>query len=371
MKFTIKKSLLVDCLKNINNLINTNNLNPLLSNVHIKTSDNKLIFIATNGSSCYQQIISDVQIKEQGDILVKSKLLYNYVSKFDQENITINQIDDKILQINTPKSTCEINLIDDSSFPILNFEFNNWKKITLTYDTLLNISQRIKPFVCNSYTNTNPATNGILFNPIDEKQYECISSDSFRMAYYKFNFEGDPIKFIIEPKAIDMAVDILSNKKIKTVDIYLSEKECVLKIEDILIKFSLYKDTYPNIIKVILTKQKYSFTVKLNDLFNSLNRGSVFVGNEQRPMANFKIENNKLTIKFISNETGNSFEEIDLIKSNVESFEARLNQKLLISLLGTINTETITFNFNGPNSPIVLSSDNPYFLNLILPSRSL
>ncbi|MCQ2956381.1 MAG: hypothetical protein MJ233_00460 [Mycoplasmoidaceae bacterium] len=233
---------------------------------------------------------------------------------------------------------------------------------------MLNISQRVKPFVSVSYSSTNPSVNGILFNPVDEKQMECVASDSFRMGYYKFDYEGDSVKFVIEPKAIDMAVDILTSTKNKTLDIYLSDKECILNINEILIKFSLYnKEKYPNIINAILSTQKHSFTVKLNDLCNALNRGSVLVANEQRPIANFKIENNKLNIKFISNETGNSFEEIDLINSNIDSFEFKLNQKLLLPLLNTIKTENVTFNFNGSNSHIIISTENPYFLNLIVP----
>lgn len=125
MKFEIKKSILSNSLKNINNLIDANNLNPNLSGVFIKARDNKLTLIATNGSSCYQQIISDVTIKEAGDILVKPKILYSYISKINQEMITINQIDEKILQIHSEKYSCEINLIDSSSFPILNFDHDN------------------------------------------------------------------------------------------------------------------------------------------------------------------------------------------------------------------------------------------------------
>lgn len=371
MKFTIRKNSLVECLKNINSLIDSNNLNPTLTAVHIRAANNKVVFIATNGSSSYQQTINEVEVKEAGDILVKARLLYNYTSKVDQEMITFNQIDEKILQISSPKFFSEINLIDDTSFPIIDFDFNGWKKVTITYDTLVNISQRIKPFVSNTYSTTNPATNGIYFNPIDEKQMECVASDPFKMAYYKFDYTGDVVKFIIEPKAIDMAIEVLTHSKNKSIDLYLSEKECILNINETLIKFSLYKNNYPNIINAILSQQKYSFTIKLNDLFNALSRGSVFVEKEQRPSANFKIEGNKLIIKFISNETGNSSEEIELLKSNVKDFEVRLNQKYLINLINTIKSENITFNFNGGNSPIIISSDNPYFLNLITPIRSL
>lgn len=367
MKFTIKKDLLVNCLKNVNSLIDSNNLNPALSAVHIKTIDDKLVFIATNGLSSYQQTISDVEIKEGGDILVKAKFLYNYTSKIDQETITINQIDEKILQINTPTSTSEINLIDNSSFPIIDFSHDNWKKITISYDSLLNIQQRIKPFVSINFSNINPAIGGILFNPIDEKQMECVACDKVRMAYYKFDYQGAAQRFIIEPKAIDIAVDILSTAENKSIDFYLTDKQCLLSINETLIQFSLFKDTYPNVVKAILADQKYSFKLKLSDLTSALSRGSLFVATEQRPIANLKIENNKLNIKFISSEFGNEFIQIDLLESNVQNFEVKINQKYLLLLLNTIKSDTVTFKFNTTNAPIVISSDNPYFLNLITP----
>lgn len=372
MKFVIEKNILLDCLKNINSLIDENSINPALSAVHIKSIDDKLFFIATNGENSYQQIINDVEIKEGGDILIKARLLYNYISKIDQKSITINQIDEKILQINTPNSTSEINLIDDSSFPIIDFNYDGWKKITVKYEDLINIQQRIKPFISTAYTNTNPSIGGILFNPVDEKQIECVASDSFRMAYYKFNYSGEAIKFVIEPKAIDMAVDILTSNKDKSIDLYLTEKKAILSIKNTLIQFSLFnKNIYPNIISAILSQTKNSFTVNLSQLSNALNRGSVFVASEKRPIADLKIVNNKLTIKFLSSDVGNSFEEIDLINSNMDNFEVKLNQKYFLLLLNTIKSENITFNFNNNNSPIIISSDNKSFLNLITPLRSL
>ncbi|MCQ3908531.1 MAG: hypothetical protein MJ200_03110 [Mycoplasmoidaceae bacterium] len=122
MKFVIEKNVILSCLKNINNLIDENNIVPALSAVHIKSIDNKLVFVATNGENSYQQIIEGADIQQPGDVLVKARLIYNYISKIDQKTITINQIDEKILQINTPNSTSEINLIDNPSFPLIPFD---------------------------------------------------------------------------------------------------------------------------------------------------------------------------------------------------------------------------------------------------------
>lgn len=370
MKFSVNKNDLVDCLKKCNSLINSVNLNPTLTAVHIIAKDNKIVFIASNGPGSYKQTINNVTIDEPGDILVKAKLLYSYISKINQETITINQIDEKILQIHTPNFSTEINLIDNTSFPIIDFDHSNWKQLSISFDVLQNISNRIKPFVSTSFTNANPSACGILFNPIDDKTMECVASDSFRIAYYKFNYSGESNKFVLEPKLIDMAMEIISNNKNKDINLYLSDKECILNFGEILIKYNLL-DTklYPNIINAILSKPKYSFTIKLNELIDALDRGSLFVLNEQWPISNFKLENGKINIKFISNEIGNSLEKINLIDSNIENFEIKLNQKLLLSLLTTIKSENVTFNFNNSNSPIIISSNNPEFLNLIVPLR--
>ncbi|MCQ3908530.1 MAG: hypothetical protein MJ200_03105 [Mycoplasmoidaceae bacterium] len=207
---------------------------------------------------------------------------------------------------------------------------------------------------------------------MNETQIECVASDSFRISYYKFNYSGEATKFVIEPKAIDMAIEILTTSKNKTIDMFLSEKKCIISSENTLIQFSLFnKNIYPNIINAILSDTKFSFKINLSKLLNAINRGSVFVSNEQRPIADLKIVNNKLTIKFLSSDTGNSFEEIDLVESNTEKFETKLNQKLFLSLLNTIKSENVTFKFNNGLSPIIIASDDPNFINLITPLRSL
>lgn len=370
MKFTINKNIFSEALKNINNLV-SNNMNPRLTSVHIKTENNQLYLIATNGISSYQQIINEVTIEKDGDILVNANLLYRYVSQFSQNELTLNQIDENILQIKTDKSSSEINLTDNYSFPIIKFDYEGWKKITLSFDTLKNIQERVKPFVSNVSQNQYNITNGIYFNAIDDKQMECVASDMFMASYYKFDYEGSPIKFVIGTEAIDYAISISSSRKNKTVDFYLDNKNCILKIDNTLMSFSLYDNTYPNITKTLLEPQKYSFTVKLDELNNSLNRGSVFVSKEKRPIANLKIENNKLNIKFTSSETGNSFEEMELVNCNTEQFEAKFNQKLLSDLLHTIKSPTVTFNFNRSNVAIIITSENPYFINVIMPIRSI
>ncbi len=371
MKFIIKKNLLNDALKNINNIIDQNNTNPILTGVQIKSENNQLFLTCNNSSTRYQQIISDVNILEGGQILVKARVLYEIISSLKQDEITFTQVDESILHIQTPTYSSEINLLDNFSFPILKFEYQNWNKITLNSHTITNIYSKIKPFVSQVSSSQYTITKGILFNPIDEKNMEAIASDGVRIAYHKFDYTGSGIKFVADPEVIDFANSLLTISKNKTIDFYINDKNCALHVNNTTIIFILYDNNYPNINKALFTENKFFFTVKLNDLYSALNRGHPFVANDRNPAANLKVENNKLTLKFISPEIGNSFEEIEIIKSNIDNFEFKLNQKLFAELISSIDSETITFNFNNTQSPIIISSENPYFLNLIAPLRSI
>lgn len=371
MKFKIQRDVLVNSLKNVNNFINNEAINPALSGVNIEIKDQKLIISATDGSNTYREMITDVITEGEGTILVKCKLLFNIVSRLDNTEVTINKIDDAIIQISTqPKFSCELNLFDASLFPVIPYNYEGWNKITLNYDTIQNINDRVLPFVLQSTNNQNQrSVLGIHFKTLDEKQMECIGCDSIRVGYYKFDYEGDNVEFTVGPEMIKTALDILNTKKCKTLDVYLNQQNCILSINNTLIKFGLIGGIYPNVINTLLAPQKYKFTIKWDDLYNALNRGSVFALTELNPITNLKLSNNKLSVKFVSQESGNSFEEIEVSNSNVDQAEFKLNHKIFIDLISRIKADTITFNFNGEYSHLIITSENPYFINLITQRR--
>ena len=369
MQAIIQRQEFVKALRNINDLVNYCNT-PILSCVYIKTDDKKIILTATNGSISYQQEIVNIQIKKQGNILINANLFYSIISKIHQDEIFINQIDDNILQVKTPTFSCEINLNDSLAFPRLSFDYSNSTKIILQRDTINNIKDKILPFTTNLFNNTFNITTGIYFHAINEKQMECVASDSFKMGYYKFDYEGDANNFIISRDVINFAYSILLGSNSKTTEILFNNQNCILKIDNILMSFGLFDNAYPNIIPTILSPQKYKFSLKLNDLVNALNTGAAFVSKEKKPEVIFNLAHDKLNVKFMSSETGNSFEQISIFDCNTDKFSVKFNQKYFSELLKTIKSEIITFNFSQYNGLLIISSDNPYFLNLILPIRS-
>ena len=378
MKLTIKKNLILEALKNVNNIVNVNNLNPILSSVLLKTEDDKLVITATNGTNSYLQTISDIKIKKEGEILVRAKFLYNIISKIEHQEVEINQLDEKLLEVKTTNFSCEINLTEQRSFPIIDFNYQNLTKIILTQDVMINVASKITPFC--SIGDTYLTLEGILFKNIDSKNMECISTNKVTASYYCFNYqlqnptnvnEGD-IKFVIAPEAIKIVLEILSSRKIKEFDLYTDDKKCIFKIQDTLLSFVLYENNtypFPDIVDKLLARQKYSFTVKTHDLLLALQRGCLFVNNEAQPTVKFHIGDKTLDIKFTSCDVGSSFEQITFEDKNIGFLDFSLNPKMLVQIVASINMPEITFNCDNETSPIVISTKNKYFVNLIMPCK--
>lgn len=371
MKFTIKKNTILEALKYVNNIIDSNNINPILSAVNLICENKQLILIATNGENSYKQTIMDIKSEKDGNILIKARILYNVISKLDNNEILLNQLDDAILQIKTSNFSCEINLIEKFSFPIINFDHSNWNKFILKQKDISMINSKITPFVSNIFENSYNILNGVFFNPINEKEIETIATDGFKLNYYSFNYEGKVNSFTIPVQVIKICDEILQTKKSDELTFYTNDRNIVADFKDTIILFSLFSGKYPNVTKSLLEEQKHNFTVKTSDLANALARGSIFVTTEKKPIVTLKINNDEFEIKFNNMEIGNSYETIKIVNQNIKDFSFKLNQKFLSDLISVVSEQEITFNFNGENKPIILTSSNKNLVSLILPIKSL
>lgn len=368
MKFVVKKKIIFEALKNANAIVeNENDINLILSSIHFKVENNIVILTATNGNNSFRQTIKNVKTNEDGSFLVKAKFIFNIVSKIEEKEIEFNQIDSNILQIITTNFSCVVNLIEKYSFPLIDFDCSNWKKIMLKKENIDNIVKKLIMFLPAAFDDRFNCINGILFNCLDNNYLECITTNRIVVGYYKFKYLGDKIKIVVDAQSIKVVNDIFSNQTNINVEVYTNNKKVIFKFEDVLLSFSLYDNNYPQITDKILAKQNYHFTIETNKLLKALNRGGLFVANDPKPIADFVISDTTLNIKFNSIEIGNSFEEIKFIEKNIGFIEIKLNQKMIYQIISTIDSSLVTFNCNGKNLPIIITTENKDFVNLIMP----
>lgn len=124
MKLKINKNKLLKSLQLANNFTDDSNINPILSGILFKVTDNKLLLTSSNLNS-YSQItlIDDFNCDTKNtSFLIKGKLLYEIITNLSSNEITLEIIDESTLRISDNDFSCNLNLLSSSSYPAISFD---------------------------------------------------------------------------------------------------------------------------------------------------------------------------------------------------------------------------------------------------------
>lgn len=372
MKIIIKKDKFVNSLKLINNVIDHNSYNPILTAIEIEVMEKNIIIIGTNGNTNYKEVISEDFIVEKiGKILIKAKILFNILSKIDENEITIEKIDENITEIKTSSYSCNINLFDTSSFPIIEFKYDEWEQISFSKNDISNILFKISPFAVVNFDNKMNILNGVNFAILENNCIEVLATDSYKLGFLRIESKLNlNLNFTINTDILKIIGDIIQTKNSGLVELFIKNKNAIFKIGSILISFSLFTNEYPNVKNILFKEQKNYLTLNNKEISKALSRGSLFSTTNHHPVASLKIIDNKINVDFSLEELGNSHEEITIIERNNDNFNYKFNQQYLLQILNTISDKEISFKYNNENQPIIITSSNKNYFNLILPIKN-
>lgn len=372
MKFTIDKNLLVKKLKFCNEIISDLTTIPSLSGILINVEENKITLTSSNQTtSCKIEINNNITISSVGKILIKGNLLFNIISKLSDDKVTFNLIDNSIVRISTKTFTSDLNLLEDFSYPLIDFQHNNWKQFILEKEFLNKIHSKLTSTTLQSFDQTNVLT-GIYFNSEREDGFiEATSTDSFHLTYLKHLYKGEKVNFILSLNEIKILNSILQETK-SNVNTYLNNKEILFQIDDITILSRIIDGQYPSITKILKNNYDYKFLINKKKIFESINRGIVLVTSDKKPIIQLNIEKEKIITTFKNIECGSCYEEIEIKNYNGPEANIYLNAKFLLDLIKNITSDEIEFNFVNSTSPIILKDlKDQEFIGLIVPRKNI
>ncbi len=133
----------------------------------------------------------------------------------------------------------------------------------------------------------------------------------------------------------------------------------------------LVNGTYPDTSKLIPTSFSVTMNVKLNDLYNAIDRASLLTNESDKNT--IKLESTENSIKLSSNipEIGNVEETVSLGNSVEDGFRIAFSSRYMMDALRSFEGEEVELLFNGEVKPIILkSTDDDSLIQLILPIRT-
>ena len=367
MKFTCSQQSLSKALNTVSKAVTTRTTIPILKGILLKTSaDGSLTLSASDLDLSIEKKI-DVNVEEEGSVVVLSKLFSDIIRKLPNEQILIEEKENNTIMIKTNSSEFTIVGLPADEFPNINDVAENSNVLSFDKEIFKDMVKK------TSFAASIDEAKGIIVGVLMEMEPDYVNMvalDGFRMAVAREEMKNAESKnIIISSKIINEVNKIVSETDPEgDINIMLNDKKAVILVDNTKViirlmdgEFIKYKDILP---KVNKTKVEIGRAV----LLESIERASLLAKEGKNNLIKLSIKNNLMTITSKSEE-GNVKEEIIMEKTG-DDLEIGFNSKYVIDVLKAVDDEQVMMEFNTSTTPCLVKplTGNRYEY-LILPVR--
>lgn len=367
MNFTISSYQLFTQLQYLNNVINNNNILPILSNFLFEFKEQKLIITGSDLETTIS--VEIININYSGNnikIAIPARLIINVIKSFKDQIITfIINNNEKNLEIISKEGKYILTIQDGNNFPE-NEELNNTKKILLSNHLLLSIIN--KTFFVTSNDDLRPVMTGVFFK-FNSEGSTFVATDSQKLVKYFINNikHKESINFIVPKKSLNIVKNILSIKSEKDVILEYNEINIIFYFDNKKIISRLINGKYPDYESIIPNNYEKKIIINRVIFLKSIKRLSLFSNKNTKQICLY-INNNKIKISSEDIDFSNrAYESISCIYNSIDTIKIAFNYKILIEMLSHLDIEDIILEISEPNLPVILKpSCNSSYDELIM-----
>jgi len=362
MKLQVTQANLSKALSTVARIANSRNPLPILSNVLLKTENNRLSIAATNLDIGITHFIGS-KIETEGAITVPARLMQDFVSSLPDSVLNLELTDNK-LHITTDQYQSTINGIVADDFPVMPAikEGVTWKSPAADFKKAL--SQVV---FAASADDARPVLNGVYFHS-SGTQAVVVATDSYRLAENKLGKATKPINFLVPASAAQDLLRIISDTD-KEVVVTHDDQQVLFHAGDVSLVARLIEGNYPDYRKLIPTKFETIATLARADFLNITKVSSLFARESAGSITVKADKQDGVSINAIASQLGENTAKAEAKVTG--GGEVTLNSRYLIDALNAFSAEEVEFCFNGKLEPVILrSSGEPTYVHLIMPLRS-
>ncbi|MGE0773300.1 MAG: DNA polymerase III subunit beta [Cyclobacteriaceae bacterium] len=350
MKFIVNSSYLLKQLSNINGVITTNPVVPILENFLFEIEKNNLTVTASDLQTSMITEIS-VESKEKGNIAVPARILLD----------TLKNLPDQPVTFSIDESTYSIEISSDNGrYKLSGENATDFPKVpSVSNDFSANISSDVLARAVNNtiFATSNdelrPAMTGVYVN-LGEKNTTFVATDGHRLVRYRrSDIKSDNGNAIIIPrKALNLLKATLPVEN-TDVSIDFNMSNAFFKFGTIRMICRLIDERFPDYENVIPAQNPIKMTIGRAEFLSSLKRISIYA-NKTTHQVRLKITGSELQVSAEDLDFSNEANERLSCEHEGEDIEIGFNARFLIEMLSNLDTEQIKLNMSAPNKAGVI-----------------
>ncbi|HEY5442577.1 MAG TPA: DNA polymerase III subunit beta [Candidatus Saccharimonadales bacterium] len=363
MKLQVTQENLNRALNSVARVANTRGTLPILSNVLIKTSNNRLSLAATNLDIAITHFIG-AKVKDEGSITVPARLMQDFVGSLPEGVIELDLQETK-LHVTTDQYQSVVNGIVADDFPVMP-AITGGKSWAIKSGLFKKALQQVVFAASND--ETRPVLTGILLQTMDGK-INMAATDSYRLAEKQLGPNKQDLQLLIPASAMQDLLRVIGDDD-QEVQVTHDDQQALFKVGDIELVTRLVDGKYPDYRKLIPEKFTTQATLKRADLLNITKVSSLFA-RESAGSVTIEADENagQVSIRSVASQLGENTATAPAKVSG--SGSVTLNSRYLLDALGALNGEEVMFGFNGKLEPTLLADPKtPDYRHIVMPLKS-
>lgn len=367
MKFIVSSAELLKRLSNINGVITTNPVVPILENFLFEIKDGLLTIHASDLQTTMITEI-DVEAKEDGNIAVPARILMETLKNLPEQPVTFTiDAETYSVEINSDNGRYKLAGENAGDFPAVPSVLDAY---TVDMSTEVLSSAINNTIFATSNDELRPAMTGV-YVKLDETNTTFVATDGHRLVRYRrVDVASDTGMAIIIPrKALNLLKSTLPSENSNVVVQY-NASNAHFDFNNIKMICRLIDERFPDYENVIPTENPIQMRIDRNEFLGSLKRISIYA-NKTTHQIRLKITGSELSISAEDLDFSNEAKETLACEHDGEDIEIGFNAKFLVEMLGNLYSKEVMLQMSAPNRAGLLvpgeKDENEDILMLVMP----
>ncbi len=367
MKFIVNSAYLLKQLSNINGVITTNPVVPILENFLFELDKGSLTVTA---SDLQTSMITEMQVesKEKGSIAVPARILLDTLKNLPEQPVTFS-IDE---------STYSVEIISDNGrYKLSGENATDFPKVpAVSNDFSAELSSEVLSRAINNtiFATSNdelrPAMTGVYMN-LGDKNTTFVATDGHRLVRYRrTDVKSDSGNAIIIPrKALNLLKATLPAEN-TDVNLNFNMSNAFFQFGNIRMICRLIDERFPDYDNVIPSGNNIRMSISRTEFLGALKRISIYA-NKTTHQVRLKITGSELQISAEDLDFSNEANERLSCEHDGEDIEIGFNARFLVEMLNNMDADQVRLTMSAPNKAgVILPAEkdaNEDILMLVMP----
>lgn len=366
MKFIVNATVLLKQLQQINGVINSNTVLPILEDFLFEIDKNKLTVVATDLETV-MKVHLDIEAKETGRVCIPAKILMDSLKNISDQPLTFNIDKNFGVEITSDNGKYKVMGENPDNFP-REPQADDANSFTMTSSELVTAIN--KTIFAVSSDDLRPAMTGVYFE-LDKKGLTFVATDAHRLVRFGLKNIKCPQKdaFIVPRKPLNLLKGALPDNEDELTISYNSNHLFVTHGGTELV-CRLIDARFPDYKVVIPADNPYKMVVNKNDFQNALRRVSVFSNKSTNQIA-LSISGSQLQLTAQDVDFSNEGNERMVCQYDGEDMQIAFNAKFLIEMLNGADTDEVNMELSSSTKAGIVKpseqAENEDLLMLVMP----